>query len=214
MMWLTVMESRVDLCLKEFESNPRLDMDKYLNLCIVLEDVYNTFFPMPVSYILKNDLKNGEKVIRESSMNDDPNGERKKEYIFLEDMVDNQIQLYGRYECENRYVNGTKSLLWMNRGLQFFHTLIRNLLQNIPSSEAGYKTYEEVLLPYHGWMTQKVVGNALSYAPPISNILEKIGVDEREGRQRFETLQTKLKLVSDMVTDLLIRYCANFQSKV
>ena len=214
MSWLSVMEEKADCCVKDFESNPKLDMNHYLDLCLVLEDVYTTFFPLPVSYLLINDLKNGETVIRDAYKSDSKVSLYIEEYTTLQDMVKMQIKMYGSKECESRSVNGTKSLLWMNRGLRFFQTLIHNLLQNIPSSEAGYKTYEEVLLPYHGWITQKVVGNALSYAPPISNILYLIGVDEQVGRERFERLETNLKVVSDKVTTLLQSYGADFQSKV
>lgn len=76
--------------------------------------------------------------------------------------------------------SGTKSLLWLNRELTFICKLIRLLISGREASEAGYEAYETVIKPFHAWIVQKFVGNAVGYVPTIDQLLPLLGIGSRE----------------------------------
>ena len=135
----------------------------YLAVLAAVPPIYDQLFPAAVSGIMKGDITGGVATVREA-MAAIPNGEG----ATLLGIVKHQISTLGPAACAAAKANATKSLLWLNRAATFISQLLRALAMGMDSDKAAYMAYSNVLKPYHGWMTEKIVGNAVSYGPAVS----------------------------------------------
>ena len=127
----------------------------YIGVLQAVPPVYDKLFPMAVAGIMKGDITNGCQVVTET-MAEIPGGKG----ATLLGMIQHQITTLGPEQCDAAKTNGTKSLLWLNRAASFICRLLRLLSEGMESNDAAYKAYEEVLKPFHGWMTQQACGGA------------------------------------------------------
>ena len=104
--------------------------------------------------------ENGQSIVRKDAEKIGAAGKT------LVSMVKHQVAETGHVKLGTPgETSGTKSLLWLNRELTFICKLIRLLISGREASEAGYEAYDTVIKPYHAWIVQKFVGNAVGYVP-------------------------------------------------
>ena len=130
-------------------------------------------------------------------------------------LVKHQVAKLGVEACGKPGVrNATKSILWLNRELTFICMVMRLLSMGKESSEAGYQAYEVVIKPYHPWLVQKLVGNAVAYVPALPEIITSLQIaSKEEGMRQLEEFCDVVEKLSAEVTSLLEKEQANFQGQ-
>merc|ERR1719231_139317 len=119
-------------------------------------------------------------------------------------MMKHHIETLGKEKCAAEKKNGTKSLLWLNRAATFICMMLRNLSKGMETSEAAYDAYEKVLKPYHGWMTQQVVGNAVSLGPARADIYTKMNLTPEAAAEQVPVFCDAMEKLSTQVKQMLI----------
>jgi len=87
--------------------------------------------------------------------------------------------------CHTDNSSCTKGLLWLKRAMQFVVCLLR-LLQADESaslSSAANQAYNEVLQPYHGWITTGIFTVALKIVPSREDFYQNLGTSEKFGEE-------------------------------
>eukprot|EP00326_Haptolina_ericina_P007043 CAMPEP_0181208404 /NCGR_PEP_ID=MMETSP1096-20121128/22099_1 /TAXON_ID=156174 ORGANISM="Chrysochromulina ericina, Strain CCMP281" /NCGR_SAMPLE_ID=MMETSP1096 /ASSEMBLY_ACC=CAM_ASM_000453 /LENGTH=207 /DNA_ID=CAMNT_0023299465 /DNA_START=31 /DNA_END=654 /DNA_ORIENTATION=+ len=179
----------------------------YIGVLQAVPPVYDKLFPMAVAGIMKGDITNGCQVVTET-MAEIPGGKG----ATLLGMIQHQITTLGPEQCDAAKTNGTKSLLWLNRAASFICRLLRLLSEGMESNDAAYKAYEEVLKPFHGWMTQQVVGNAVSLGPARAKIFELLDLTPELAAEQVPAFCDKMEALTADVLKMLVDNRANFGS--
>ena len=82
------------------------------------------------------------------------------------------------------------------------------------SDKAAYMAYSNVLKPYHGWMTEKVVGNAVSYGPAREKIFEYMKITAEEMLEQCPPFCDELDKLTEEVKAMLKANQAHFEDKM
>ncbi|XP_076452536.1 glycolipid transfer protein-like [Babylonia areolata] len=80
--------------------------------------------------------------------------------------------------------DGCVGVLWLRRGLGFFHAIFVELLADVKNnvadenfSPAVSRAYESTLKQFHGWMTQKVIGGVIKLVPYRKDFIKNLMLD-------------------------------------
>jgi len=179
----------------------------YLAVLEKVPPIYDKLFPSAVAGIMKSDITNGVAVVREA-MQTIPGGKG----ATLLGMIKYHISTLGKEKCAAEKSNGTKSLLWLNRAATFICVMLRNLSKDMATKDAAYDAYEKILKPYHGWMTQQVVGNAVSLGPERDEIIRKMDLTKDSAAQQLPLFCDAMEKLSSHVKQLLVENDAHFES--
>jgi hypothetical protein len=194
---------------KELDAVIRTDADimtmSYIGVLQAVPPIYDKLFPVAVAGIMKGDITNGCQVVTQA-MAEVPGGKG----ATLKGMIQHHIETLGPQKCAAAKANGTKSLLWLNRAATFISRLLRLLIEGKSSSEAAYAAYEEVLKPYHGWMTQQVVGNAVSLGPNREKIFTQLEITQEQAEKIVPDFCDKMEKLTTEVKEFLVANNAFF----
>lgn len=91
-------------------------------------------------------------------------------------------------------------LLWIRRSLAFQMDLYSSLLpaSTVAPSDAAMMAYEEHLLPFHGWMLQKIFPLSLSQMPDKEVFIAKFG-----GMERHDLNEQYEREIVDKLSELI-----------
>lgn len=178
----------------------------YLAVLESVPPIYDKLFPSAVAGIMKSDITNGVAVVREA-MSSIPGGKG----ATLLGMIKYHIETLGKEKCAAEKKNGTKSLLWLNRAATFICMMLRNLSKEMETKDAAYDAYEKVLKPYHGWMTQQVVGNAVSLGPVRADIYKKMDLTPEAASAQVPVFCDAMEKLSAEVKKMLVDNDAHFE---
>mmetsp|Transcript_36894 Transcript_36894/g.84566 ORF Transcript_36894/g.84566 Transcript_36894/m.84566 type:complete len:211 (+) Transcript_36894:110-742(+) len=179
----------------------------YLAVLEAVPPIYDKLFPSAVAGIMKGDITGGVAVVREA-MATIPGGKG----ATLQGMIKYHIETLGKDKCAAEKKNGTKSLLWLNRAATFICMMLRNLSDGMETKDAAYDAYEKVLKPYHGWMTQQVVGNAVSLGPLRDDIYKKMELTHEAAAEQVPAFCSAMEKLSAHVKKLLVDNDAHFET--
>ena len=111
--------------------------------------------------------------------------------------------------------DGAKSLLWLNRASTFMTRLMRGLADGAEPKAAAGSAYSEVLRPYPGFVTSRVVGTAMGLCPPMKSILSKLELpDEGEAQVQLSSFLALMEPLTAEVMELMVSSGINFPDKV
>ena len=131
-----------------------IPIEPFLVACEKIPVVYDSLFSGPVPGILKGDIGNSIKTVRDAN--------EKAPAESVQALVSAEIAARGLETCRKDKKTATIGALWLYRAVSFLLTLLSKINEGperVPS-ECGAETYEECLRQYHGWMTSKVVGGS------------------------------------------------------
>lgn len=202
--WLTEMDGRMKDVIYMGDDIMTVS---YLAVLEAVPPIYDKLFPSAVAGIMKSDITNGVAVVREA-MAAVPQGKG----ATLVGMIKYHIETLGKEKCAAEKKNGTKSLLWLNRAATFICLMLRNLSQGMETKDAAYDAYEKVLKPYHGWMTQQVVGNAVSLGPVRDDIYKKMDLTPEAAAEQVPIFCDSMEKLSGQVKQLLVDNDAHFET--
>ncbi|KAL8562072.1 hypothetical protein ACOMHN_031843 [Nucella lapillus] len=79
---------------------------------------------------------------------------------------------------------GCVGVLWLKRGLDFFHAIFEQLLEEVKNGVTDEnftpvvsRAYEKTLQKYHGWITQKVIGGVTNLVPYKKDFIKNLMLD-------------------------------------
>ena len=207
--WLEDMAKRVSELQRDEAGN--ILTESYLNVCegnlAIFTIIFNGYVTAEVGRQIAAANKNGQAVVRRDAEKVGAAGKT------LAGLVKAQVAEFGAEKLGTPGEgSGTKSVLWLNRELTFICTLLKLLASGKEASEAGYEAYETSLKPYHTWLLQKLVGNAVGYVPTIDQLLPVLNIKDREaGKVQCEAFTSVMEPLTAEVLKLLEAEGAHFQ---
>jgi hypothetical protein len=106
-------------------------------------------------------------------------------------------------------------VLWCYRALQFLTVWIKHFSEEkVDTAEVTSLTYNEVLRPYHGFVTRGVVGNVMRWTPDRKTLLERFGVSNEEGKSQMGALLIVLQPLMTTYLNFLNEVNINFPDTV
>jgi len=207
MSWLEKVNKELDGVIRQGEGDKDVMTMSYNAVLQVVPGIYDKLFPSAVAGIMKGDITNGTKVVQDAMM-EIPGGKGQT----VLGIIQHHMSTLGPEKCAAAKVNGTKSLLWLNRAAMFICRLLRFLAEGKESNDAAFAAYEEILKPYHGWMTQQVVGNAVSLGPTREKVFEQLGVADATAKDQLIPFCEKMEKLTGDVKQMLIDNKAHFEN--
>jgi hypothetical protein len=108
-----------------------------------------------------------------------------------------------------------RGVLWTNRATMFITQFVLALSEGREGSASSKRAYKESVAPYHGWLTSKAVGTAMSFAPSRKDIFKKMGLpSEEEAKKQSEAFLALMKPLNEEIVAFLTAMEANFPEKV
>ena len=202
------------VALETVKRNPdgSIPTELYLQCLEKFTPVYDSLFSVQmVVKILKNDIINGVAEVRKGAAAMGEKG------ASLSSLCTHAVETSGVEAIRKSKDNGAKALLWLNRASTFMTRLMRGLADGLPPKEAAAKAYAEILKPYHGFMTSKVVGTAMGLVPSIEVICKKLewaGMDDPGGKAEMDAFLALMEPLVAEVMALVEAHNLNFPDKV
>lgn len=208
---MTWLEDMV-VVLKTVERNAdgTIPTEAYLGAIDKFPPIYEALFSVQmVVGILKKDITNGAAEVRKAAASMGEHG------ATLNSMCSHVVQTMTVEGARKSKDNGAKALLWLNRASTFMTRLMRGLADGLAPKEAAAKAYGDILKPYHGFMTSKVVGTAMGLVPNIETILKKLDLPtEEEGKRQMDAFLALMEPLTQEVMAIIDSHGINFPDKV
>jgi len=207
--WLEDMTKRVRAVERDEAGN--VLTESYLNVCQgnlkVFALLFNGYFTATVGTQLAEANTNGQNIVRKDA------AAIGADATTILGLVKSQMASAGAATMDvPGATSGTKSILWLNRELTFICKVIKLLSSGRPADEAGYEAYEAVLKPYHTWLLQKVVGNAVGYMEDLAGLMTALSIESKEeGKRLCEEFYGAMEPLVAEVLALLEAEGAHFQ---
>jgi hypothetical protein len=150
----------------------RIPTERFLDVCASVSDIFGALFMEMIANQLRGDIDNSANSVKKCFLQHPDKCET------LEHLVVHDLKHRGRHEVRNDRSSGTVGLLWAKRAVAFVVMYVELLGtdSNISAGECAQKTYETILMPYHGWLTSKFVSTVMYLAPTREDIFEKLGL--------------------------------------
>lgn len=176
-----------------------VDTFKFVSACEDVAKIYDALFMGVVAGQLKGDIINSSSCLKKAAL------AQPDKSSTLQDLVANELKLFGKEKVRANKASGIVSLLWAKRAVSFIMTYLEFLATKPDwgAAQCAQKTYELVLMKYHGWFTSKMVSAAMNLAPSREDIFVKLTLPKGKENAEIGEFVAVLKLVMGEVHRLL-----------
>lgn len=190
-------------------STGKIDTLKYVEMCDRVSDIYGAMFMSMLASQLKSDIDNSSGNVRKAYDQSPENSQT------LDTYMEHLLQTRGHQQLREDRASGVHGLLWSKRSVEFVVTYIEKLCENeeMTGSQCAQATYEQVLMPYHGWITSKFVKTVMGYAPSRETVCAKLGLEADASGLMREFLAVARPIINE-VHNVLETHNCNFPDKV